>query len=210
MLPRGNESNMAERAILTTDGGSDGRDRGAAAAILSVPSLRRCWKVTAIIGGATGNEAELCGALVGFLLCRFFVESGNPSVSVHWETDSQYLLSTSAALTEAGVNSSMANSGLWRAFAALRPTMVVSQSHVPAHAGHGRNERCDSACRWIQQKGAQLLKEHGSGRIGRNAVTAPQDAWVLVDWRETIEVCRAGGDPNYQLLLDNLRATLVP
>ncbi|MFN8390668.1 MAG: RNase H family protein [Bdellovibrionota bacterium] len=208
--------NISEHAILTTDGGSDGRERGAAAAILSERSLGRCWKVTAFIGGATGNEAELCGAILGFCLYRYFSECVLPSLPsgsaspVHWETDSQYLLRTSEGLGCSSSLDSIPNAGLWRAFLDLKPAGLVSQIHVPAHAGHGRNERCDSACRWIQQKGAQLLAQVGSGPIGRNAVTAPRDAWVLVDWRDLLTACRSRTRPNYQLLLESLRATLVP
>ena len=199
------------RAILTTDGGGDGVSRGAAAGILSLAGSSPHLKVVAFLGAATGNEAELCGALLGCCLAGLANEDFG-DVEIHWETDSQYLLRTSAQVEERGAAEGFPNAGFWKAYLSWRPDSLRTREHVFAHSGHRRNERCDSACRWIQRKGELLLATHGEGRIGRNAITTPANAWVLIDWRQVIARCRepAQEAENYRLLMQSVRDILHP
>ena len=181
------------KIILSTDGGGDGKHRGAAAAI--IVGLQNCaqhkFKFVAMLGGVNGNEAELGGAILGFAL---FAAAGQSSSEIIWETDSQYLLRTAAALRGESPDSNIANQGFWNVLRPLMPADNLSMKHVSAHSGHARNERCDSACRWIQQKGLLLLQTMGEGMIGRNAVIAPENAWVLVDWRDLVQSCQSGSE----------------
>ena len=177
--------------ILISDGGSDEKTSGAGACIVRVPEQEERYKLIGILGPVSGSQAELAAALIGWCFVVEYSRANSlPTGHVHWVSDNKPLLFSSSNIREWQARGwrthserSVANRGLWEAFIELSAGQTVTVEHIRGHCGHRENEACDRAARWIQRKGEKLLRIHGEGRIGQLAVSAPEQAWTLLDMR---------------------------
>jgi ribonuclease HI len=199
--------------VIISDGGSDQGGCAASACIILSPLSSRTVKLSALLGDATDDEAELLGGLLGFSAVRFLSKAkSSERVHVRWCCDRQSILATASrilgtpALTDRSDHSTIEvkNRWLWYAFCLLTESWEINTQWVSRRSKDRRQVACDRACRWVKEKGQRFLNESGEGAIGRIRYYAGEHAWLLLDARELLVELRKEGSSQTALgLLTN-------
>lgn len=182
---------------IFSDGGGE-RDSSAAGACI-VRSVTEGLEAHLVLflGGATNNEAEICGALCGFsfLQAGFLREAKKGgAVSIRWVSDSEYVLKSATQYIYGWLKNGwktagkkpVKNQGLWQAYLALSRGLKITAEHVFGHSGHPENEACDRVSTWTRGNGESFLIEHG------DASTIPYNGgWLIYDGRAFLQALRS-------------------
>lgn len=180
--------------VLFSDGGGK-RDVEAGAGTI-VESGDKALRLVTYLGGATNNEAEICGGLVGFAAIQVLVNAGMlHAQKLRWVCDSEYVLKSATSYIHAwqkngwktAAKKPVKNQGLWRTYLSLSAGMDITPEHVYGHQGHPENELCDAAASWAQQEGRIFLETSGEGAI----VSIEGQQWIVLDGRSTLECLRS-------------------
>lgn len=158
---------------LYTDGGGDRAGVAASAAIVIDKNSHQQWNVVLHLAGATNNEAEISGALLGLSLLKVITSATGKEgpVTIDWYADSEYTLKGATQYIhgwkkngwKTASKDPVKNQGLWRAWILLSEGFRISAHHVRGHSGHVLNEACDGACNWAKAEGSQFLSIKGEG-----------------------------------------------
>ncbi len=187
-----------EDVVLYSDGGGERSASAAGACIVENPSSGRRRQFVVYLGGATNNEAEICGALLGYSFLALLGKSKGPMRSVRWICDSEYVLKSATGYIttwqrngwKTAGKEPVKNQGLWRCYLTLSAGMEIVPEHVRGHSGHLENEACDMASTWAQINGETILSEEGDGA---RAHLGGEDEWVVFDGREFLARLRESG-----------------
>ncbi|MDD2943952.1 MAG: hypothetical protein PHC51_13430 [bacterium] len=176
---------------IHSDGGvlPVGRGDWSAGAAIVIPGGReRRFKIATLLPSGSSAQAELAAALLGFavLHAQYPVDGqiAEPlsEIRYRWSFDFASLQVHATRREDRFCSGSLteAYSFILRELAVPVPLEFL---HVQSHSGVRLNEACDRACRWVLHDGEKLLRRYGAGMVGRNAVLAPEDAWLLCDLR---------------------------
>lgn len=160
----------------------------AGAAIISPGLEQPRIKVACQLPSGSSAEAELAAALLGFgvLEAEYGATLFEPNVQCRWNYDFASLR-VHATKREKG----FCFADLLEVYSSLLREVAITVSpeflNVKSHSGVRLNEACDRACRWVLNDGEKLLRRYGAGLVGRNAVLAPEEAWLLCDLRPIFE-----------------------
>lgn len=190
---------MTRRLEIYSDGGGETGSTAAAACIVRSVTGEET-RLVAFLGGATNNESEILGGLLGFSIHKK-LHAGVASSSEQpllWVSDSDYTLK-SASIYISGWQKNgwktaskqpVKNQGLWRLYLELRGGFAITFQHVRGHAGHPENELCDEASTWCRGEGARFLSAHPNGGL---APATDGAEWMVVDARALIDELRRDG-----------------
>lgn len=187
-----------ERFLIFSDGGGDKGSNAAAACIVRDRQSGTEHRLAAYLGGATNNESEIFGGLMGFAVLQNVTE-GAAGASVRWTSDSEYLLKSATGYInqwqrngwKTAAKQPVKNQGLWRAYLALSQGISIAPEHVYGHNGHPENEACDSACTWVRRNigDSARLSEYGIHfDIG---VDGYEDGWRLINGQPVLDLLRS-------------------
>ncbi len=177
--------------VLYSDGGGQKGSAAAGACILEHVATGRRQHLVVFLGGATNNEAEIFGGLLGFALLRSL---GASATEIRWVCDSEYVLKSATQYIfgwqrngwKTADKKPVKNQGLWRAFLALSRGVKIAANHVRGHTGHPENEACDTAATWAQSYGVEYL----AGGRSSDVVEIDDISWLLLDGRELLTELR--------------------
>lgn len=138
-----------KNVLVVCDGSSLGNGlgitRAGAAAILEYCDERRI--IGEYLGQATNQQAEIIAACLG-------LEALKEPCQVNLISDSQYVIKTMMGLFKR-----KANHELWARLDRAAQPHRVTWNWTRGHAGHGLQEKCDQAARWIAEMGRTEAEE---------------------------------------------------
>lgn len=180
--------------VLYSDGGAQLNVSGGCGCIVEDCSSGKRIHLTAFIGEATNNEAEIFASLLGFAYLQRTLD-GASGVTLRWVCDSEYVLKSATQYIhnwkrngwQTAGKKPVKNQGLWRAYLELSTGLEITPEHVRGHTGHPENEACDSASNWIREWGVDEVLQGGQGV----AVEIDGEQWFAFDGIETISALRA-------------------
>lgn len=182
---------MSKQLVLYSDGGGKRDTAAGAGCIVEDATQGRYLRLVTFLGGATNNEAEICGGLLGFAALQMLKGSDLLNTSeVRWVCDSEYVLKSATGYIHAwqkngwktAAKKPVKNQGLWRSYLALSRGFEIKAEHVYGHRGHPENEACDSAATWAQEYGESA--EEGA------VVRVDDEDWLFVDGRSVLALLR--------------------
>lgn len=172
---------------LFSDGGGERGSTAAAASIIRGPNGQKRFVIA--LGGATNNESEIFGGLLGLAVLSYENPGG---AEVVWCSDSEYTLKSA---TEYIINwqrngwrtasrQAVKNIGLWRTYLPISAKLKIIPQHVRGHSGHPENEECDRICTQVRE----LQLRHGD--LTGEIKARDGKYWRILDGRQIIEDLR--------------------
>jgi len=170
-----------------SDGGGERGSSAAAACIID--SERGRERIVVGLGGATNNESEIFGGLLGITIIA--ARSGGSAV-IDWYSDSEYTLKSASVYIlnwqkngwRTANRQAVKNLGLWRTYLEAKRNLTIHPHHVRGHSGHPENEECDRICTQVQ--GLQLGRKLNPGLI----TARDGNQWILLDGAQIMEALR--------------------
>ena len=186
-----------ERFSIFSDGGGEKGSSAAGSCIVRDGKSGTEYRVAAFLGGATNNESEIFGGLLGFAVVRALAGAGG-GAAVRWVSDSEYLLKSATGYInqwqrngwKTAAKQPVKNQGLWRAYLALSQGITITAEHVYGHNGHPENEACDEACTWVRQNVGKSLRMTEGGIHFDIDAAGFEEGWRLVDGQAILEALR--------------------
>ena len=159
-------------------------------------------RVAIPLGGATNNEAEILGGLLGLLTISLVQRAAK----VVWYSDSEYTLkSASQYIKNWRVNGwrtsnrqAVKNIGLWKIYLEASEKLSITPVHVRGHSGHPENEECDGICTQLQTMQIQKQLIEGS------CIARDGNAWTILPGHELIHLAR-NDDPDVESFIALMR-----
>lgn len=192
------------KVTLFSDGGGEKNSSAAGACILREEKTGRELRLVVFLGGATNNESEICGGLMGFSALQVLNDAGVlDGKEVTWVCDSEYVLKSATEYIhnwqrngwKTAAKQPVKNQGLWRSYLHLARGFRIKPEHVRGHTGHPENEACDRAASWAQEYGKLALADKPEGALIDAGPSAEDMGWVLIDGRYFLSGAREEDPP---------------
>jgi ribonuclease HI len=186
-----------ERYLIFSDGGGEKGSNAAGACIVRDRQTGAEHRLAAYLGGATNNESEIFGGLMGFAVLRTALGAA-AGASIRWVSDSEYLLKSATGYInqwqrngwKTAAKQPVKNQGLWRTYLYLSQGLSIAPEHVYGHSGHPENEACDSACTWVRQNVGSSVRPNEVGIHFDIGIEGYEDGWRLIDGQALLEKLR--------------------